>query len=660
MQWLWVVDGSETRMRRSMTDPGHSNKRFEVFSGGSERSLSNAASRRNQSVSDYQYLEDEQPANSSDKKDNGQSSLLESLDRRRRALGMNRLTALLLCLLFLLGLWEASRAIFPAYRSTPSFFAAPRPFSDQMDALFDPSRSILPASAEPVSADVTAVLLNWKRLPSLKISIEHLCQFAFIKHIVIHNNNPDIKLTSSNFSALQCHPLRLHIHNSPTNQLFLARHSACAAASTPYCLHLDDEYFFASVRSLYSAFKSDPSQLVVAANSEYATLYQYEWRFPNPSIGLDAQFAWLGYGSFVSKRYTQRFLNMTTAVPAMSKNELELADNYFSTFLNKPVTIVESALQAMDNRPVGFSDGASGLERNKLHIDRGLSLLVERLRNQSKKPAAVQAPSYTYQGACASDRCRFISNAQSSLASSDIYPVGNYGPLLPLRRWEERRGYLGTLQSGGRNWTASTDTVALQQWTIKHPASFAVDKDLSTAWMSPFRALYILQPVIELTPVVAIQENDYIGLALLSPFKPSSRPSVRLELVAEHHDLLLPNLVLEVSTDGISWRSALTQSNSFACASTKQSSNIPSPIFPLQRDQQEYGRLYREQSSALSWIERRRLSRCGLGLQTSLPGSSGLGWSYVRLRVNEVKGLQSVGWIVYDVRLVLSPGKISP
>lgn len=491
MRWLWVVEaGNATKMRRSMTDPGYSDKRYQVFSSGSERSLSSAASRRTQSVSNTYYDEPLQSASQSPSRaKDDRVSLLDNLDQKRRSLGMNRLSLIVLCLLFLLGLREATRTFFPQRRTASSFFAAPAPFSDQMEALFDPSRSILPASAEPVTADVTAVLLNWKRLASLKISVEHLCQFAFIKHIVIQNNNPDIKLSPSDFSNLQCHPLRLRIHNSLTNELFLARHLACANASTLFCLHLDDEYFFASVRSLYSAFKSDPNQLVVVANSEYSTLYQYEWRFPNPSIGLDAQFAWLGYGSFVSKEYTQQFLDMTkTTQPPMTKDELALADNYFATFMNKPVTIVESALQAMDSRPVGFSDGSSGLERNKVHIDRGLSLLVKRLQNQPERSALSSEPLYTYQSACASDRCRFISNVQSSLPSSEIYPVTAGGPTLALRRWEERRGYLGTSQSGERNWTASADTIALQKWATTHPASFAVDEDLSTAWLSPFRA----------------------------------------------------------------------------------------------------------------------------------------------------------------------------
>jgi len=358
----------------------------------------------------------------------------------------------------------------------------------KIPSLTPESNSVLPTHVQPVEKDVTAILLNWKRFSSLKILIEHLCQQPFIKHVTIWNNNPSVFLTKQDLASLECPSLQLRIHNSVTNHLFLSRHLACASSSTPYCLHLDDEYLFWPVKSLYSAFKADPRHHpIVFAPSDMSTLYSDEWRFSNPQYNLDAQFAWLGYGSFVTKADSLQFLQgLSEYKTTLAGSELALADNYFTTSFNRPISIVEGSLIQLDNRAIGFSDGSSGLLRNKLHIDRGLNLLIEQLIGT--KAPVTSAPSTlrpTFQSPCASDLCTFISNIPRLPITPASYPINLENGTLPLRDWEASRGHIGTSQLGYSNWTASEEVVALQRWAIKHPMSYAVDQDFGTAWISP-------------------------------------------------------------------------------------------------------------------------------------------------------------------------------
>jgi hypothetical protein len=47
------------------------------------------------------------------------------------------------------------------------------------------------------TGDVTAILLNWNRLESLVLVVEHLCRYDYIfATVVVWNNNPDVVLTN--------------------------------------------------------------------------------------------------------------------------------------------------------------------------------------------------------------------------------------------------------------------------------------------------------------------------------------------------------------------------------------------------------------------------------------------------------------------------------
>lgn len=137
------------------------------------------------------------------------------------------------------------------------------------------TRMVLP-HAQSEKPDVTAILLNWKRSQNLPVLVAHLCQHVFIEEIIVWNNNPE-PLDIDFFAKAQCS--KVQINNSPTNDLFIARHRVCASAGTPHCLHLDDEYVFKDVESLYSVYKADPERLVAFAEPDYYALSTYEWCF---------------------------------------------------------------------------------------------------------------------------------------------------------------------------------------------------------------------------------------------------------------------------------------------------------------------------------------------------------------------------------------------
>lgn len=52
---------------------------------------------------------------------------------------------------------------------------------------------------------------------------------------------------------------------------------------------------------------------------------------------------------------------------------------------------------------------------------------------------------------------------------------------------------------------------------------------------------------------LVIEKGDYIGLGLLDSIDPDWISTVRLNVVLESFETLLPNLILEVSENGYQW-----------------------------------------------------------------------------------------------------------
>ena len=86
---------------------------------------------------------------------------------------------------------------------------------------------------------------------------------------------------------------------------------------------------------------------------------------------LHTCFAWVGTGAFTSRSHVERFLALTgsgAGESAYGRDELAHADNSFTTMLNEPPYVLQSALAGLPS-PGGHSDG-EGIARNKAFIVR--------------------------------------------------------------------------------------------------------------------------------------------------------------------------------------------------------------------------------------------------------------------------------------------------
>ncbi|KAJ7368112.1 hypothetical protein DFH08DRAFT_830370 [Mycena albidolilacea] len=218
---------------------------------------------------------------------------------------------------------------------------------------------------DPSQPDVTAVLLNWVRLPNVVQIVSTLCAESLdgvIKEIVVWNNNYNRPLVDQDFANLTCS--KLHIHNSVENLYFQARFIACASASTPYCFIQDDDYLVKPeiIRSLrarigtHDIYHLPPDEVLAG----------HVLSIESPSTNITFGFSWLGYGALLLRSNAESFLSLLKRIGA-SEEETKMADNYYSILKN-------SVPEIWTGHPIplfgggDFTVGGEGVARNRKHI----------------------------------------------------------------------------------------------------------------------------------------------------------------------------------------------------------------------------------------------------------------------------------------------------
>ncbi|GAA6009552.1 hypothetical protein JCM11491_003601 [Sporobolomyces phaffii] len=508
--------------------------------------------------------------------------------------------------------------------------------------------------------DVTAVLLHWKRTDNLRILVAHLCQYNFIATVKVWNNNPDIVLTPDTFSASQCPPSKLRIHNSPRNLLFLARHLACAGATTPFCFFQDDDWFVPPLRSLYAQFKRDPEgAIVVSTTDEMAIKYRSEWCFFQGP--LHTCFAWLGTGAFSSRAHVVNYLEAVSTID-FPRDELAHADNSFATFLNEPPYVLSSGAVVEMKTGKGYSDGKRGNLRNEIYIQKGLQRFVRYLNLTFSSlppttplptsPVPIDATSYGStrpppfpphpyahhaRAPCVpSDLCFFLTNV-ASLLPPDATPYPGPNRVKSLSEWETHVGTMGQVE---------------KEWSLRWGYQNAVDGRPTTAYRS-----------LDLA-----KDGDFIGLGLIKSLDPIWTPSIVLHFILEDAADFLPVLEVQVSSDGYRWVAATPSEAhgklTFSCTTTNLRSTRPGVSFPKSSLLSPEAALIRQdetsttRSKAREWWEERkrtrvRLKECRVELSSAiaLGGADRPGWTFVRLLVDGMSRGKKAGkaWGVYEI-----------
>ncbi|KAJ7781432.1 hypothetical protein B0H16DRAFT_1498400, partial [Mycena metata] len=226
--------------------------------------------------------------------------------------------------------------------------------------------------------DVTAVLLNWARLPNVVEILSVLCGVDdVIQEVVVWNNNPR-PLKYEDFAKTNCSPQKLRIHNSPENLYFQARFIACANASTLYCFIQDDDYLVKPevIRSLRA--RIDAHDIYFLPPDE--VLSSHLLSVSSPLTNITFGFSWLGYGSLILRSNAESFLSLLKRIGA-SEEENKMADNYYSILRN-------SVPEVWTGHPIplggggDFTVGEEGVARNRKHIAAAASYLDEIIANR--------------------------------------------------------------------------------------------------------------------------------------------------------------------------------------------------------------------------------------------------------------------------------------
>ncbi|KZV70959.1 hypothetical protein PENSPDRAFT_578573 [Peniophora sp. CONT] len=237
----------------------------------------------------------------------------------------------------------------------------------------DPSTqsSSVHAHASDVSADTTAVVLNWSRFPNIRRIANLLCspELAGVLHtVLIWNNNPK-PVSYEDFDAdIGCSPSRLVIVNSPRNLYFQARFVACMSANTTFCYTQDDDYLILPeiLRSLHTRVSKEHGPQSVHLLPPHERLSSELRYVCNEGRGLHTSFAWLGHGAILRRSLVQRFLSSMQLVNA-TEEQLLMADNYYSVLLNEPPEVwFDQGIELGGGQ--AFTVGSEGELRNRRHI----------------------------------------------------------------------------------------------------------------------------------------------------------------------------------------------------------------------------------------------------------------------------------------------------
>lgn len=249
---------------------------------------------------------------------------------------------------------------------------------------------------------------------------------------------------------------------------------------------------------MYHQFKSDPKRIVVQSDPIYSIMYGHEWCFKDQPGKLHTCFAWLGHGSFVSKQMVLQFLQ-TVSTLGLPADQVALADNFFTTSFNqKPLVIVVPEIFNLPALASGFSDGHSGLQRNRIYIQKGVEELFKIVQKNSLTLEPLMNPEASMiKSTNLLDTYSFITNSEQFPNLSVFWTSEKFST---LNQWENQLGKIGKSLSkegdagnGEGVWSRGED------WMVRFPFSAAIDGDLTTCWRS----------------INPISKNEFIGIKFI-------------------------------------------------------------------------------------------------------------------------------------------------
>ncbi|CAF1310968.1 unnamed protein product [Rotaria sordida] len=181
---------------------------------------------------------------------------------------------------------------------------------------------------------LTAVILHWKRLSQVQLTVQYYLNTSFFKEIIVWNNNPQINLTLNKILTNNQSSNLVRIINSKYNLKDEAKYRACVEAKTLVCFYADDDWDVSHyMNTLIASFRSDPNVLHTATN--VATYYNNMlWTFMDSRIDLHTGFSWIGSGSIFLREHARRHLQLLTMNLKTNQELFAFSDLFFSIWLN--------------------------------------------------------------------------------------------------------------------------------------------------------------------------------------------------------------------------------------------------------------------------------------------------------------------------------------
>jgi len=366
------------------------------------------------------------------------------------------------------------------------------------------------SNPNPFPKELSFILLNWKRMSCLKTIITDAQVYSkFITEIVIGNNNPDVLISTEDFESPNI-PVR--VINFPQNRFFFARYELCLMSTGKYCYMQDDDWDNHHIKTMYANFLKSPHLLHTSTNN-FVHYLSWSWTFFDPEINLHTGFSWLGTGAIASKEKVQHFVLSQSFF--IDRTDLPLADMYFATWFNQVPYQLQNELHELDTTQTGFSNQQGGINRNKLHITKGIRTLHAQLSSAKPSPLFDKTEHHPTaeeryaKSSCYNDNCLFITSAHN----------------FPSPR-EQKYDASQDLDAVERVHAAVLSHVSF----VNNPYHFAVDKNPESFWLSP----------------PDIKKGDFFGLDLLEPL------DVNVFYLTVKHTYQ-DQLQVEISLDGESW-----------------------------------------------------------------------------------------------------------
>ncbi|CAG8644887.1 16247_t:CDS:2 [Cetraspora pellucida] len=347
---------------------------------------------------------------------------------------------------------------------------------------------------------VTAIVLGWKRTESLKVVVNYISKYPYIKEILIWNNNNGTKLNVEDFKLDNMNVV-LNVFNSDENLHDLSKYITCSMAEYDYCYFQDDDWLNLYMDSTYTNFLRNPS-LIHSNTMPLIHLEHRRWMFSNADKNLHTGFTWLGCGSFIPRAKVQKFMSQLGYI-SLPKDHLKVADMYFSLWSNQYPYQLSNPLTPLD-QDHGWS---SGIDHWSVVYNSDMFERVEETPYYHDR--YVRAP-------CINDKCLFITNIDPFPHPSSVHYANN------ITNVHEQEAKFNAL-----------DFPSNEFWE-KHSYHNAVDLDLTTCWNS-FKIP---------------KKGDYFGLQFVEP-KSYNKVTIVSSKDISNFDA---SFTVEISSDGYNWK----------------------------------------------------------------------------------------------------------